>query len=120
MKKNFLKKADLHKPVTMGLLLEYTDDFLLPKMADIIDDRLGKTEDTLNKTIDQKNAQLEFHLKEYIDNKLADYTSDIFKRLDKKHQQEKDFKQKVVEIFKKHRIGSAEEIAFLEGLVQGS
>lgn len=52
--------------------------------------------------------------------KLADYTSDIFKRLDKKYAREKQFKTKVVELFRKHNIGTPEEIAYLEGLSKGT
>ena len=56
----------------------------------------------------------------YVDEKLDYYTTDIFKRLDKKYQKEKQFKEKIVELFKKHKIGSSEDLAFLDGLVQGS
>jgi hypothetical protein len=50
---------------------------------------------------------------------LANYTSDIFIRLDQKYQKEVLFKAKVVELFKKHSIGSGEDIAFLQGLTGG-
>ena len=42
------------------------------------------------------------------------------KLVDKKYQKEKQFKEKVVELFKKHKIGSATDLAFLEGLVSAS
>lgn len=111
MKKPGFKKSDLNNPVTLGVLLEFTDDFLLPKMTEIINH-------TVNEVMDKKNAELEYKLKTYIDNKLAEYTSDIFKRLDKKYQKDLEFKKGVVALLKKHKIGSAEEIAYLAGLAQ--
>lgn len=45
-------KDSWEKPVTMGVLLEYTDSFLLPKM-----DEMMKA----------NNAMLEYNLKTYID-----------------------------------------------------
>ncbi len=110
------KKTDLNKTVTLGVLLEYTDEFLLPRIGEMFED----SEKRLKKYVNEENGQLKHELKTYIDDKLADYTSDIFKRLDKKYQKDHAFKEKVVTLFKKHRIGSAEEIAFLEGLVTAS
>ena len=93
------------KPVTYGQLLEYTDSFLLPRISEAI-----------SLVVKDANAQLENKLKSYIDDKLADYTSDIFKRLEKKDIKEKEFKRKVVELFKRHDIGTTEDLAFLDGL----
>ena len=101
---------DLEKVVTMGVLLEYTHDLLLPA----IDDMFQKSEERM----DKKLGKLEYNLKVYIDNKMADYSSDIFKRLEAKYQKEKHFHEKVVELFRKHNIGSPEDIAFLDGLAQ--
>jgi hypothetical protein len=98
-------KDNFDKPVTLGVLLEFTNDFLIPAMSDMVK---------------SANAEQEYNLKVYVDGKLADYTSDIFKRLDKKYQTDKNFKEKVVEILKRNNMASSEEIAFLEGLVQGS
>lgn len=113
-------KSDLDKVVTLGLLLEFTDDFLIPKMSEMMDEKIKTGNALLEEKIKTGNANLEHNLKSYIDDKLANYTSDIFKRLDKKYQKEKQFKEKVVELFKKHNIGSKEDLAFLEGLVAGS
>lgn len=100
-----LSRADLEKPVTLGVLFEFTDEVLLPRISDLIEVK-----------VDEKIARLEHNLKSYIDDKLADYTSDIFKRLEKKEIKEKEFKRKVVELFKKHDIGTSEDLAFLDGL----
>lgn len=114
------KRSDLAKPVTLGLLLEYTDDFLLPKISDIMDEKIQKNnvkfEYNFNK-LERNFSKLEYNLKSYIDDKLADYTSDIFKRLDKKYQHDKKFKEKIVELLKKHHIGTEVDLAYLEGLV---
>jgi hypothetical protein len=104
---NLQKSNNLDKPVTLGLLLEYTDEFLIPRLSDVIDDKIKTA-----------NAGQESRIKSYMDDKLADYTSDIFRRLDKKYKKEKQFKEKVVELFKKHKIGTGEDISFLEGYIQ--
>ena len=114
-KEQFLEQhqADRDKPVTTGVLmdtlLEFTHEFFIPAISDVVDEKIK-----LN------NAQQENSLKTYIDRKLADHTSELFKRLDKRYQQEKAFKEKVVDLFKKHHIGSPEDIAFLDGMVQAT
>ncbi|MBU2542853.1 hypothetical protein KJ785_04825 [Patescibacteria group bacterium] len=99
------KHDDLEEPVTAGLLLDFANDILLPSIGDLI-----RTE----------NKTMEHRLKSYIDDKLADYTSDIFKRLEKHNIKEKEFKTKIVEIMRRNNLASGEELSFLEGLIQGS
>ncbi len=120
---------DLEKNVTLGTLLEYTDEFLIPKMSDLMDEKLDTVKNELKVEMTQMRQDMsqmskEFNsdlgkvnhdLKVYIDERMGTYTSEIFIRLDKKYQKEKDFKQKVVEIFKKNNLGTPEDIAFLEG-----
>jgi len=110
------RKNDLEKPVTLGVLLEYTDEFLIPKICEIMDDKLKVERNETKGAM----AKLEHNLKSYIDDKLGEYTSDIFRRLDKKYQKDRQFKVKVVELFKKHNIGTKEDLAFLEGVVSMS
>jgi hypothetical protein len=120
---NKKNKDDFNKPVTLGLLLEFTDEFLLPRMADLFASKndFKKLEGKVNKLgeevkqLGEKVNRFEYNLKVYIDEKMTDYTSDIFKRLEKKYQQDLHFKQKIVALLKKHKIGSLEEISFLEG-----
>lgn len=122
IKKN---KSKLDKPVTLGLLMEYTDEILVPTIVNIFREEIKPIEKRLDgldgriKAVEDRMNRVEYNLKDYIDKKMADYTSDIFKRLDKKYQKDFQFKKKVVELFKKHNIGNGEELAFLEGLVAG-
>ncbi len=103
------KEEDFGKSVTLGVLLEFTDEFLIPKMGELMDEKIKIW-----------NASLDHSLKSYIDDKLANYTSDIFKRLDKKYERERQFRSKIVELFRAHNIGKPEDIAYLEGLVGGA
>ena len=103
------KRNDLDKPVTMGLLLEFTDEFLIPRFSELMDLKLKEA-----------NGQLEYNLKTYIDAKMADYTSDIFKRLEKRTIKDKEFKSRIVEILKRNKLAKDEELSFLQGLVEGS
>lgn len=75
MYKKKLKTADMNKVVTMGILLEYTDEFLIPRFADIIEESIRKS-----------NGELKHELKTYIDEKFEHYTADIIKRLDRRCQ----------------------------------
>ncbi|MDP2655942.1 MAG: hypothetical protein Q8P11_00010 [bacterium] len=88
-------------PVTVGMLLEYTDSFLLPKF---------------NEMLKENNSLLEHNLKTYIDRKFTEYQTDLFKKLDASRQRDTQFKEKIIEIFKRRQIASDEEIAYLEGL----
>jgi hypothetical protein len=128
-------KEELEKPVTLGLLLEYTDEFLIPKVSEIVESKVSeiveskvseivesKVSEIVDKKINTALGVFGHNLKAYIDDKLADHTSDIFKRLDRKYQngkKDKKFKVKVVALFKKHHIGTREDVAFLDGLVAG-
>lgn len=102
-------KSELDIHVTMGMLLEYTDDFLIPSISDIVDEKLS-----------QQKTEMVYELKSYISDKLAEYTSDIFKRLEKREQRDRDFKKKLLALLREHDIGKPEELAYLEGLVQGT
>ena len=73
------------------------------------------TKEDLRGELKKEIAGVEYRLKDYMDHKFADHTSDMFKRLDKRYEEDRQFKSKVVELFKKHRIGTEKDIAFLEG-----
>ena len=111
-------KEQLNASVTLGVLLEYTDTFLIPKIGEPINDSEERIKKELKGEIKEANAALEHRLKTYIDHKLSDYSVEIFKRLDERYRKEKQFKQKVVELLRKHGIGSPEEVSFLDGLAQ--
>lgn len=116
------KKEDLKKPVTLGLLLEYTENIIMPRF-DYIDkkfDAMDKRFDDMEKKSDNKFAKLNYELKDHFDKKLHNYTEDLFRRLERKDEREKQFKAKIVSLFKKHKIGSEKDLAFLDGLVRGS
>ncbi len=119
--------------------MEYTEEVLIPRMADLMDDKLEKGFqsferrfekkmdekfkngfESFEKKMDLKFARQNYEIKEYVDKKLSNYTDKIFKKLDKKYEQEKQFRSKVVELFKKNKIGTAEDWAYLDGMVAGT
>lgn len=129
-------EASLSQPVTIGLLLQYADEFLIPRfsemMSEMMDEKLNKGFSQFSKNLDEKlDKRFAAHtnelkqyvetrlghqnhdLKVYIDDKLADQTSEIFLRIDKK---DKPFKRKVVDVFKKNRLATTQEIKYLEQL----
>ncbi|MBD3311471.1 MAG: hypothetical protein GF349_03175 [Candidatus Magasanikbacteria bacterium] len=122
-KKESRNESDLNRAVTLEVLLEYTDQFLIPKISDLIDDRFEQIDkrfdmvDDRFEQIDKRFYTQEHDLKSYIDDKLADQTSEIFKRLDRSQKREKEFKKKQIELFKQYEIGSKEDIVFLENLI---
>lgn len=109
-------KEELDKVVTLGVLLEFTDEFLIPKMGELMDEKINTAIDASEKRMMLAMGKLNHDLKVYIDEKLANLVSEVFERLDKKYAKEKQFKDKLLEILKKHNIGSAEDMAYLEGL----
>jgi len=110
-------KGELDKVVTLGVLLEFTDEFLIPKINDIVKDTVTEVvEKVVDEKINTAIGKLNHDLKAYIDEKQANLVSEMFTRLDKKYAKEKQFKDKLLEILKKHNIGSAEDMAYLEGL----
>ena len=44
----------------------------------------------------------------------------FLEELSEEEKRDEEFKQKLIEIFKQNHLGTPEDIAFLEGLVQGS
>jgi len=78
---------------------------------------LEQIRDDLGQMATKKDlSKLNHDLKTYIDRKMAEYHSDVFKRLEKKFQQDKHFQKKVIELFQAHNIGTSEDLAYLEGL----
>lgn len=126
-------KEDLEKVVTMGVLLDYTDTVLLPGIERIVGEsqkqmtiEMGKSENRMMDYIDRRIEEVhieigksETRVMEHIDRRLTDFSTDLFKRLEQKFQTERQFKDKVVELFKRHNIGTSEDLAFLDGLVKG-
>ena len=116
-----VQNEDLQKPVTLGVLLEYTDSFLIPRIGDIVSEQIksevggivreqikSEVGGIVSEQIDARVgdivsekikievkpmlAEQEYKLKSYIDDKFADYHSDIFKRLDRKEGKEKTWR----------------------------
>ncbi|OGH73861.1 MAG: hypothetical protein A3C90_01295 [Candidatus Magasanikbacteria bacterium RIFCSPHIGHO2_02_FULL_51_14] len=125
VKNTFLarEKSELDKPVTVGVLMdtlvEYTDQILIPRLEEMMDKKIVSSEVRLKEHVDKKIAGSEHRMMTYIDRKLTDSIAGLFKRLDAKYQKEKQFREKVVELLKRHNIGTSEDIAYLEGLAQG-
>lgn len=125
MKKGKIRKEDLQKPVTLGVLFEFTEEILLPRIEEIVKKVSGleKRMDGLEgkmEGLEEKMGTMEYNLKAYIDKKFDEYITDLFNRLNRKEQKEKQFKEKVVDLLKRHGIGTVEELAFLEGLAKGA
>ena len=100
LKKKIATK-ELNKVVTLGVLLEYTDSFLLPRMSDIIEKKLENAISGLKKEMAEMRvefkkdlAAMKYDLKDYVDHKLANQTSDIFKRLNKRYEATEESDQK--------------------------
>lgn len=88
MKVKYKKSKDeLSRPVTMGLLLEYTDEFLIPKFSQLMDNKVQENnkilENNLKDYIDKNNAKQEYNMKDYFDRKMPQYMTDAFKKLEK-------------------------------------
>ena len=110
MNKTDFRQADLEKPVTLGLLLENTDEFLIPRFAEMV-------KGIVSPMFEKNNGLLTHELKVYIDEKLNKQTEEIFTRLEKRFDRDKHFKEKLIEILRAHRIGTLDEMVALEQLL---
>lgn len=69
------KKSDLDKPVTLGLLLEYTDEFLIPRMAEMVEEnnqRMDLRMNGMKKELIEEIRASEHRLKTYVDRKITE------------------------------------------------
>lgn len=115
-KEQFLQKhGGADKPATVGVVVEAVDELMMPKMLEAFDQVLLPA---ISEMLDKRFAQQEHTFKDYIDRKFTDHTAEMIKRLDKRFEEEHKFHEKVIQLFKKHNIGTREDIAFLEGLAQ--
>jgi hypothetical protein len=116
MKKKMSKKQE-DQVVTMGLLLEFTEDILIPRLSDVMDEKIKASEDRIDKKLKTMKADIEHTIKAYMDRKSTETIEEVFRRLEKKYGQEKAFREKVVEVLKKNKIGTKEDFAYFEGIL---
>ena len=122
MNKIDFKQTDLDKPVSVGLLLEYTDEFLIPRFAEVVKSMITEIvppmiEGAIEKNNKKLSGQITYELKTYVDEKLNKQTEEIFTRLEKRFDRDKHFKEKLVEVLRAHRVGSLDEMTALEKLL---
>ncbi len=110
-------EEELSKPVTLGVLFEFTEEVLLPRMSDLMEEKIIQSEVRTEGRLQKALAQQTHDLKDYIDRKLADHTAEMFRRLDERYKKDKQFKEKILELFKRNNIGTPEDIAYLQGIV---
>ncbi len=121
MAKNKKKsKEELSRPVTLGVLLQFTEEVLMPSIGKMFNDFEIKMDKKMDAKLKTSFAKHTYEMKSYFDDKLADSTSDIFKRLDKKYEKDKQFKSRVVDVFRRSNIGTVEDIAYLQGMLDAA
>ena len=117
-KKDFTKK-ELEQPVTLGLLLEFTDQHLIPTLDNLISERIKDrpTKKEVGDMIDKKIANLP--TKEYLDEKLAKVTADIFERLERRNwSPDRKYKKKVNKVLSRNKLITSIEFRELEALAK--
>tara|TARA_Y100000031_G_C8209611_1_gene380264 strand:- start:110 stop:427 length:318 start_codon:yes stop_codon:yes gene_type:complete len=77
-----------------------------------------KSEMVTKDELDSRLGKSNHDLKVYIDRKMAEYHSDVFKRMEKEFQEDRHFHKKVIELLRAHDIGTTEDWAYLEGLAK--
>lgn len=98
------------------VLLDFTEQVFLPAMNQLEERLDQKFDQKLEQRLKVSNAQLENNLKTYIDRRLTDNNIELLKKLDEKYfKKDTAFKQKTVELFKRHKIGTPKDVKFLEG-----
>ena len=106
------QKTHTIKKQMLEVMIEYTETFLIP----LLDDRFDTFRNEFRLELKEEIGSLRHELKDYVDKKLADQTSDIFRRLDRRDQKNIKFKQKVVTVFKDNDLASSKDLTYLVGL----
>ncbi|MEK7226806.1 MAG: hypothetical protein AAB221_14135 [Bacteroidota bacterium] len=111
------------QPVTVGAMVEAFDQVLVPRIKEVATSTVQEAFDevllpAIDEMMKRNNAQQENRMRDYIDRKFYDQIGEFSKRLDAKAEKEKQFKGKVIDLFRRHNMGTPEEIAFMEGLAQ--
>ena len=117
------QKTPTIKKQMLEVMIEYTETFLIPLLDDRFDTfrnefrhELKEEIGSLRHELKEEIGSLRHELKDYVDKKLADQTSDIFRRLDRRDQKNIKFKQKVVTVFKDNDLASSKDLTYLVGL----
>lgn len=87
-----------------------------------IDERFGKIDgrfEEMEEKIDNLEATLlnQYPDKNYLSDKLGDLAAEIGARIERKKEQDRKFKEKVIEILKRNSLAEEDEILFLKKLV---
>jgi hypothetical protein len=99
---NYLTEEKFDKKFKEGLA-EFAEEVLLPAVERIVDGKIAKSN---------------HEMKSYLDDKLAETKGDIIAVIKGEKEKDKSFKTKVVEIFKRNKLGDQREIELLEALIQ--
>lgn len=92
-------KEDLGKNVTLGTLLEYTDEFLIPKMGEMMDEKM-----------DEKIGKLRSDLIDHVDRQIEKAKSEIIAAINKRHEQYRLAFEKIMAILQRSNLAAAEEV----------
>lgn len=106
-------KEDLEKNVTLGTLLEYTDEFLIPKMGEMMDEKFGildKRIDGLDGKIGKLRNELIDHVERTVNNAKRDIIQDITAAYNKRHEQYRMAFEKIMAILQRSNLAAAEEV----------
>lgn len=113
MPKGFKKRSakELSAPLTAEVLMETLAEF----SEGIIAPQFRVLEERMKQYTNSRVGAAENRIMDYVDKRIATQTAEIFGRLDKRYEDDRQFKTRIVTLFKKHKIGSSKDIAFFEG-----
>ncbi len=113
MPKGFKKrtKKELSAPLTVEVLMETLAEF----NEGVIAPQFRAMEERMEMRITKRIGESEHRVLDYIDRRNGGQTAEMFRRLDKRYEDDRQFKTRIVTLFKKHKIGNTEDIAFFEG-----
>lgn len=96
---------------------------MIKKGFDHVNERFDKINERFDKIegkVDNLDATLknQYPDKSYLTDKLADLAAEIGARIDRKKEQDRKFKEKMIEILKRNSLAKEEEILFLKNLIR--
>ncbi|MDP3985408.1 MAG: hypothetical protein Q8P82_01470 [bacterium] len=110
-----MNSDDLNKVVTVGILKEtlgeFTEDVLMPAIRDIVKEEVR---DVVTKEIGSAKSEL----KDYVDTKISSLRGDLISVIRGERDRDQTFKEKMLEVLKRNKLASEEELSFMAELVR--
>ena len=110
------RQEDLDKNITLGTLLEYTDEFLIPKMGEMMDEKIGKLDEKIDK-VDARVGKLRSDLIDHVERTVFNAKGEIIAAINRWHEQYRMAFEKIMTILQRSNLVAVEEVKAVYELI---